>query len=56
MLQISKEKIATYIGSKFGDDLAQEWTSKKQITLKEALQEGQSHQEPYYSQGHQPKV
>jgi hypothetical protein len=35
MLQTSKKKMATYIGTKFSDDAAQEWTSKKQITLKE---------------------
>jgi hypothetical protein len=35
MLWTSKEKMATYIGTKFGDDVAQEWTSKKLITLKE---------------------
>jgi hypothetical protein len=29
MLQTSEEKMATYIGTKFGDDAAQEWTSKK---------------------------
>ncbi len=29
MLRTSKEKMATYIGTKFGDDAAQEWTSKK---------------------------
>ncbi len=36
MLWTSREKMATYIGTKFGDDAAQEWTSKKQITLKES--------------------
>jgi hypothetical protein len=35
MVRTSKEKMATYIGTKLGDDGAQEWTSKKQITLKE---------------------
>ncbi len=35
MLQTSKEKMATYIGTKFGDYAAQEWTSKKRIALKE---------------------
>jgi hypothetical protein len=35
MLQTSKEKMAIYIGTKFGDDAAQEWISKKQIALKE---------------------
>jgi hypothetical protein len=35
MLQTSKEKMGTCIGTKFGDNAAQEWTSKKQITIKE---------------------
>ncbi len=35
MLRTSNEKMATFIGTKFGDDVAQEWTSKKQIALKE---------------------
>jgi hypothetical protein len=35
MLCISKEKMATYIGTKYGDDAAQEWTSKKHIVLAE---------------------
>jgi hypothetical protein len=35
MLWTSKEKMATYIGIKFGDNAAQEWSSKKQIALKE---------------------
>jgi hypothetical protein len=35
MLRTLKEKMATYLGTKFGDDAAQEWTSKKQIALKE---------------------
>jgi hypothetical protein len=35
MLRTTKEKMATYIGTKFGDDAAQEWTSEKQIALKE---------------------
>jgi hypothetical protein len=35
MLRTSKERMATYIGAKFGDDAAHEWTSKKQILLKE---------------------
>jgi hypothetical protein len=34
MLRASKEKMATYIGTRFSDDVAQEWTSKKQIALK----------------------
>jgi hypothetical protein len=29
MLQTLKEKMATYIGTKFGDNAAQEWTSEK---------------------------
>ncbi len=29
MLRTSKEKMATYIGTKYGDDVAQEWSSKK---------------------------
>jgi hypothetical protein len=37
MLQTLKEKMATYIGTKFGDDAAQEWTSEKQIALKEPV-------------------
>ncbi len=37
ILQSSKEKMATYFGTKFGDNGAQEWTSKKQITLKEPV-------------------
>jgi hypothetical protein len=36
MLQTSKEKMATYTGTKFDDDAAQERTSKKQIALKES--------------------
>jgi hypothetical protein len=35
MRQTYKETMATYIGTKFGDDAAQEWTSKKQIAPKE---------------------
>jgi hypothetical protein len=35
MLWTSTEKMATYIGTKFGDNAAQEWTSKKKITHKE---------------------
>ncbi len=35
MLRTSKEKMAIYIGTKFGDNAAQECTSKKQISLKE---------------------
>jgi hypothetical protein len=37
MLGTSKEKVATYIRTKFGDDAAQEWTSEKQIALKEPI-------------------
>ncbi len=33
MLCMSKEKMATYIGTKYSDDTAQEWTSKKCIVL-----------------------
>ncbi len=29
------EKMATYIGTKYGDEAAQEWTSGKKITLSE---------------------
>ena len=35
MLQTSMEKMATYIGTKYGDEAAQEWTSGKKITLSE---------------------
>jgi hypothetical protein len=35
MLRMSKEKMATYIGTKYGDNTAQEWTSKKHIVLAE---------------------
>ncbi len=35
MLRMSREKMATYIETKFGDNAAQEWTSKKQIALTE---------------------
>jgi hypothetical protein len=35
MLQTSKENMATYIGTKFCDNAAQEWTIKKRIALKE---------------------
>ncbi len=37
MLQTLKEKMATYVGTKFGDNEAHEWTSKKQIALKEPV-------------------
>jgi hypothetical protein len=33
MLQTSMEKMATYIGTKYGNESAQEWTSGKKITL-----------------------
>jgi hypothetical protein len=33
MLRTSKEKMTTYIGTKYGDDSAQEWTSKKRVVL-----------------------
>jgi hypothetical protein len=33
MLCTSKEKMATYIGTKYGDDAAQEWTSEKRAVL-----------------------
>ena len=35
MLRTSIEKMATYIGTKYGDEAAQEWTSGKKITLSE---------------------
>jgi hypothetical protein len=35
MLCTSKEKMATYIGINYGDEAAQEWTSKKPIVLAE---------------------
>ena len=35
MLCTSKEKMVTYIGTKCGNDGAQEWTSKKGIVLAE---------------------
>ena len=33
MLRTSKEKMATYIGTKYGDNAAQEWTSGKRGIL-----------------------
>ncbi len=33
MLCTSKEKMARYIGAKYGDGAAQEWTSEKRIVL-----------------------
>ncbi len=35
MLCTSKKKMATYIGTKYDDDAAQEWTSEKHIVLTE---------------------
>jgi hypothetical protein len=35
MLRTSMEKMTTYIGTKYGDEAAQEWTSGKKITLSE---------------------
>ena len=35
MLRTSMEKMATYIGTKYGDEAAQEWTSGKKITIYE---------------------
>jgi hypothetical protein len=35
MLCTFKEKMATYIGTRYGDNAAQEWTSKKLIVLVE---------------------
>jgi len=35
MLRTSMEKMAAYIGTKYGDEAAQEWTSGKKITLSE---------------------
>ena len=35
MLRTSMEKMATYIGTKYGDEAAQEWTSGKKITVYE---------------------
>jgi hypothetical protein len=43
MLCTSEKKMVTYIGTKYGDDAAQEWTSKKCIV----------HAEPTYSSGMQ---
>ncbi len=33
VLCTSKEKMTTYIGTKYGDNATQEWTSKKRIVL-----------------------
>ena len=35
MLRTSKEKLALYIGTNFGDDACQEWLSEKQLVLQE---------------------
>jgi hypothetical protein len=35
MLHTSKEKMAIHIGTKYGDNAAQEWTSKKRVVLPE---------------------
>jgi hypothetical protein len=35
MLRTSKEKLALYIGTTYGDDACQEWLSKKQLVLLE---------------------
>ena len=35
MLGTSMEKMATYIGNKCGNEAAQEWNSRKKITLSE---------------------
>ncbi len=35
MLHTSKEKMATYNGTKYSEDAAHEWTSKKHIVLME---------------------
>ncbi len=35
MLCTSKEKMTMYTGTKYGDNVAQEWTSKKRIVLTE---------------------
>ena len=35
MLCTSKEKLALYIGTNYGDDACQEWLSKKQLVLPE---------------------
>ncbi len=34
---MSKEKMATYVGTKYGDNAAQEWTSKKGIVLSDPI-------------------
>jgi hypothetical protein len=35
LLRTSKEKLALYIGTNYGDNACQEWTSKKQLVLLE---------------------
>jgi hypothetical protein len=35
MLRTSKEKLALYIGTNYGDDLCQEWVFEKQLVLLE---------------------
>ena len=35
MLRTSKEKLALYIGTNYGNDACQEWLSKKQLVLQE---------------------
>ncbi len=35
MLRTSKEKLALYIGTNYGDDACQEWQSEKQLVLQE---------------------
>ncbi len=35
MLRTSEENMAMYIGTKYGDDAAQEWINKKRIVLAE---------------------
>jgi len=35
LLRTSKEKLALYIGTNYGDDACQEWMSKKQLVLLE---------------------
>jgi hypothetical protein len=35
MLRTSMEKMTTYIGTKYGNEAAQEWTSRKKINLLE---------------------
>jgi hypothetical protein len=35
LLRTSKEKLALYIGTNYGDDACQEWMSEKQLVLQE---------------------